>query len=80
VSCIATSKEAFASTTPVTPPTVNKATNPKAKSIATEKVIFPPYSVANHLKILIPVGTAMTMVAAVKYARVSTSKPTTNMW
>lgn len=35
---------------------------------------------ASHLKILIPVGIAMIIVAAVKYARVSTSKPTVNMW
>jgi hypothetical protein len=36
--------------------------------------------VANHLKILIPVGTAIIIVAAVKYARVSTSIPTVNIW
>lgn len=36
--------------------------------------------VANHLKILIPVGTAIIMVAEVKYARVSTSIPTVNIW
>jgi hypothetical protein len=30
--------------------------------------------------ILIPVGTAMIIVADVKYARVSTSIPTVNMW
>jgi hypothetical protein len=36
--------------------------------------------VANHLKILIPVGIAIIIVAAVKYARVSTSSPTVNMW
>lgn len=35
---------------------------------------------ANHLKILIPVGMAMIIVAAVKYARVSISIPTVNMW
>jgi len=34
---------------------------------------------ASQEKILIPVGTAMTMVAEVKYARVSTSMPTVNM-
>jgi hypothetical protein len=36
--------------------------------------------VASQLKILIPVGTAMIIVAAEKYARVSTSIPTVNMW
>lgn len=35
---------------------------------------------ASHLKILIPVGTAIIIVADVKYARVSTSIPTVNIW
>jgi len=39
-----------------------------------------PCNVATHLKIFTPVGTAMIMVAAVKYARVSTSIPTVNIW
>ena len=38
------------------------------------------YSVASHPKILIPVGTAMMIVADVKYTRVSTSIPTVNIW
>jgi len=38
--------------------------------------MFPPKKVANQLKILMPVGTAIIIVAAVKYARVSTSIPT----
>lgn len=33
-----------------------------------------------HLNTLIPVGIAITIVALVKYARVSKSSPTTNMW
>jgi len=36
--------------------------------------------VAIHLKIFTPVGMAIIMVAAVKYARVSISIPTVNMW
>lgn len=36
--------------------------------------------VASQLKILIPVGIAIIIVAAVKYARVSMSIPTVNMW
>jgi hypothetical protein len=36
--------------------------------------------VAIHLKIFTPVGTAIIIVAAVKYARVSTSIPTVNIW
>jgi hypothetical protein len=39
-----------------------------------------PCIVASHLKMRIPVGTAMIAVADVKYARVSTSVPTVNMW
>jgi hypothetical protein len=42
--------------------------------------IFPPNMVAIQLNTLIPVGTAITIVAALKYARVSTSNPTVYMW
>jgi predicted ATP-dependent Lon-type protease len=38
------------------------------------------YITASHLKILIPVSTAVIIVADVKYARVSTSIPIVNMW
>jgi len=53
---------------------------PFAKSIGVFKIISPPNIVAIQLKILIPVGTAITIVALVKYARVSTSRPTVNIW
>lgn len=56
----------FASTTPVRPPMVNKNTNPRAHKHAALYVIRVPYMVASHLKILIPVGTAMIIVADVK--------------
>ena len=36
--------------------------------------------VASHLNTLTPVGMAIIMVAEVKYARVSTSIPTVNIW
>jgi hypothetical protein len=52
---------------------------PFAKSIGTFITILPPNIVAIQLKILIPVGTAIIIVALVKYARVSTSKPTVNI-
>jgi len=42
--------------------------------------MLPPYKVANQEKIFIPVGNAITIVAAVKYARESISNPTTNLW
>ena len=42
--------------------------------------IEPPHIVAIQLKIFTPVGTAMTIVAAVKYIFVFTSRPTVYMW
>jgi len=69
----------FANTTPVNPPIVNKNTNPNAKYIGVTYLILPPYSVPNQLNIFIPVGTAIIIVAAVKYARVSMFIPTVNM-
>jgi hypothetical protein len=42
--------------------------------------MLPPNIVAIQLNILIPVGTAIIIVAAVKYARVSTSRPTVYIW
>lgn len=65
---------------PVTPPVVNRKINPRAHNIGVEYFTLDPCKVANHLNTLIPVGTAMIIVAAVKYARVSTSIPTVNMW
>jgi hypothetical protein len=58
---------------------VNRNTNPSAHRQAALYVIRVPYIVASHLKILIPVGMAIIIVADVKYARVSTFIPTMNM-
>ena len=58
--------EEFAKTTPVIPPTVNRNTNPIAHSMGESYDVCEPDIVANHLKILIPVGIAIIMVAAVK--------------
>lgn len=66
--------------TPVSPPTVKRNTNPNAHIIAESILMCDPEIVAIHLKILIPVGIAIIIVAAVKYARVSISIPTVNMW
>jgi hypothetical protein len=52
---------------------------PKVNNIGVFRLNEPPHIVAIQLKILIPVGTAIIIVAAVKYARVSTSKPTVYM-
>jgi len=67
-------------TIPVSPPTVNRKINPRAHSIVEVYLILDPWIVASHLNTLIPVGTAIIIVAAVKYARVSTSIPTVNIW
>jgi hypothetical protein len=61
---------------PVKPPIVNKNKNPNAYNVSVFIVIVPPQTVANQLKILIPVGTAIIIVAAMKYALVSISNPT----
>ena len=53
---------------------------PTAQSIGTSNLMEPPHMVAIQLKIFTPVGTAITIVAAVKYALVSTSRPTVYIW
>ena len=55
----------LARTTPVNPPTVNRNTNPAAHKSEGEKINWVPWRVPSQLKILIPVGTAIIMVAAV---------------
>ena len=51
---------------PVSPPIVNRNRNPSAHKDGALKVNWDPCRVANQLKILIPVGTAIIMVADVK--------------
>lgn len=74
------SSDALARTIPVRPPAVNRKMNPRAHNMAGSYLIGEPKMVASHLNTLIPVGTAIIIVAAVKYARVSTSMPTVNIW
>lgn len=62
----ATSRPALARTTPVTPPMVKRKIKPSANNKGVLKSKEPPQRVASQLKILIPVGTAMIIVAAVK--------------
>jgi hypothetical protein len=64
---------------PVKPPTVNKKMNPKDHNIGVSNKIKALPIVVTQLKILIPVGIAIIIVAAVKYARVSISNPTVNI-
>lgn len=74
------SSDEFASTMPVRPPTVNRKINPRAHSMAGDHLMLPPCRVASQLNTFTPVGIAMIIVAEVKYARVSTSIPTVNIW
>lgn len=74
------SSDEFANTMPVRPPTVNRKINPRAHSIAGDHLMLPPCRVASQLNTFTPVGIAMIIVAEVKYARVSTSIPTVNIW
>jgi len=50
----------------VTPPTVNNQIKPSEKINGVLKRNEPPHIVASQLKTLIAVGTAITIVAAVK--------------
>lgn len=60
------SKDELDKTIPVKPPKVNKKIKPKDQNIGASHETFEKETVANHLKILIPVGTPIIMVAAVK--------------
>lgn len=80
MSCKMISIDELARITPVTPPIENKKINPIDQSIGISNLIFEPKIVANQEKILIPVGTAIIIVAEVKYARESISNPTVNIW
>lgn len=74
------SKEELDNTIPVKPPTVNRNTNPMAHNIGVSREMWEFIPVRIHLNVFTPVGTAIIIVAAVKYARVSISIPTVNMW
>jgi len=56
----------FDRTTPVSPPTVNRNTNPSDHSIGVSNETCLPFNVASHLNTFTPVGIAIIMVAAVK--------------
>lgn len=65
---------------PVRPPTVKRKIKPRAQRSGVSHLMWLPCRVASQLKTLTPVGIAIIIVADVKYARVSTSIPTVNMW
>jgi len=60
------SRDEFDRHTPVSPPIVNRKINPRTHSIGVVNLILDPWIVASHLNTLIPVGTAIIIVAAVK--------------
>jgi len=60
------STEALDNIIPVKPPIVNRKIKPSAHNIGSVYVTYVPIIVASHLKILMPVGTAIIIVAAVK--------------
>jgi len=66
VSCKAISIPELERTIPVKPPKVNKKIKPLANNIGVFNTIVPPNIVAIQLNILIPVGTAIIIVALVK--------------
>jgi len=66
VSWRAISREELASTIPVRPPTVNKKRKPRTHSMGVSMAAGVPWRVASQEKILIPVGTAIIIVAEVK--------------
>lgn len=66
MSCKIISSEELERIMPVIPPTVNRKIKPRDHNIGASWASFRPKTVANHLNTLIPVGMAITMVAAVK--------------
>jgi hypothetical protein len=56
----------LAKITPVRPPIVKSNINPKVKYKGVTRWSAPPQRVANQLNTFIPVGIAITIVAAVK--------------
>ena len=59
---------------------MNRKIKPIDHTIGRLNSIEPPHIVAIQLKIFTPVGTAMTIVAAVKYIFVFTLRPVVYMW
>ena len=53
---------------------------PSAKSIGVLRWITPRHSVASQLKILMPVGTAISSVVIIIGTRSHDAMPLTNMW
>ncbi len=69
-----------ASITPLIPPSVNIVMKPSANSIGVVRWITPRHNVASQEKILIPVGTAISIVVSIIGMRSHGNMPETNMW
>ena len=65
---------------PESPPITNIERKPRANSIGVLKWIRPFHIVASHEKILIPVGTAITIDVTIIGTRSHPAMPATNMW
>ena len=68
------------SMTPERPPITNMERKPSANSIGVLKCSFPSHIVASQLKILMPVGTAISSVVIIIGTRSHEAMPLTNMW
>src|SRR3990170_1609038 len=66
--------------TPVSPPMTNMAMNPTEKNSGVFSLIDPPHNVPIQLKILTPVGTAMSIVDIANAEFAAVPKPVVNMW
>ena len=65
---------------PVTPPMMNMLMKPNAYSMGVFQLIEPLNIVPIQLKILTPVGTAISIVLEAKTASAMAPRPTANMW
>ena len=75
------SRGTMPSITPEIPPTTKVTMNPSANSMDVDfRWSTESNSVANHEKILIPVGTAMSSVVIIIGTRSQLNMPETNMW
>ena len=65
---------------PVKPPMVNRMTKAMENSIGVSKDMAPLNMVLIQLNTFTPVGTAISMVAYMKYSSPVSGIPTVNMW
>ena len=71
---------AIPSISPENPPIVNKKRKDSAHNIGASKVNEPFHIVATQLKTFTPVGTAINIVAYIKYSSAATGIPVAYMW